>query len=125
MFSIDTVSLPGAAKRRGVWGPPPGAPPGGHVVRLTGWAVDQAERAPASGLAVRVDDGKIFTASYGSDRPDVARVLGDPAYRYSGFTARLEAPLAPGPHRVSLLIYARRTGGGYYLERNCMILEVR
>src|SRR5205823_1828715 len=59
----------------------------GTPLRISGWAVDDQARAAADGVIVFVDEGAGTTAQYGLDRPDVAKALGNDAYRSSGFAA--------------------------------------
>ena len=105
-FSVDAIN-----------GMPPQATPSiavGTPLRVSGWAVDDRAGAPAEAVIVFIDDGPGTAARYGLDRPDVARVLGNPAYRNSGFTA--EAPtssLAPGRHSLGLRVFSS-TGTGMY-----------
>jgi hypothetical protein len=83
---------------------------------ISGWAVDPA--APGTGIdAVHVYlDGEpgqpaarfLGQASYGQQRPDVARTLGDARFTNSGFALLTELP--PGTH--SLYIYAHSAGAG-------------
>jgi hypothetical protein len=71
------------------------------VLVLQGWATDAAARHPVAAVCLLVD-GKPSArvrASYGVDRPDVARAFGAADVARSGFDVQINgADLAPGPH---------------------------
>jgi hypothetical protein len=83
---------------------------------ISGWAVDPS--GPGTGIdAVHVYlDGEpgqprarfLGQASYGQQRPDVARTLGEDRFTTSGFALLSELP--PGTH--SLYVYAHSAGAG-------------
>lgn len=85
------------------------------TIIFSGWAVDPVARAPAGGaylvmqeharlggVFVTIDDRIHIPAFYGLERPDVAEVLRQPAYRFSGFKIVFGTrALGPGRHTVS------------------------
>jgi hypothetical protein len=72
----------------------PEGPSSGWLL-LEGWAVDAVARRPAGGVWVELD-GRLYAASYGWERGDVAAYFEQPAYRRPGFKALLPAPPAGG-----------------------------
>ncbi len=99
-FSLDSLndtSLAGSP-------PMPIAVMSGAAVTLRGWAVDVPNGAAAGGVIVSVDAVN-YQAAYGADRPDVAALLGKPAYRPSGFSITFPAKmLTPGGHTITIKI---------------------
>lgn len=70
--------------------------------RVSGWIVDPTG-APASGVVAIIDGSQRIdeTASYGLDRPDVARFLKNDRAVKVGFSIRLPlAHMKPGKHEV-------------------------
>ena len=81
---------------------------------LSGWAIDRAAGAPARTVYLSIDDRQMLPAEYGDDRPDVAALLGDAAYRRSAFRATIPINVLPvGSHRLRLGILAA-DGISYY-----------
>lgn len=81
----------------------------GIALELIGWCADPETRAAASTLLAIVDGRRRIdeTASYGRARPDVARFLGAPRMKDSGFSIRLSgAELGPGLHTVRIAVVA-------------------
>jgi hypothetical protein len=69
---------------------------------VVGWAIDDRHHTIAADVDVMVDDTP-FPAFYGLDRLDVAKSLGTPDFRLSGFTARLSgADMTRGAHMLSI-----------------------
>jgi hypothetical protein len=97
----------------------------GTPLRVSGWAVDDQARAAAEGVIIFVDDGPGTTARYGLDRPDVAKALGNDAYRYSGFAAEAStSSLRAGRHSLGLRIF-NAEGTGVYEPPTRFFFEVR
>jgi hypothetical protein len=71
---------------------------------ITGWAIDEPNKAPAGGVDAVIDQAP-YRAHYGSPRPDVATHFSNPVYGSSGYELMV-APgqLSPGPHSVSIRI---------------------
>ena len=97
-------------------------------ITVEGWAVDRLGGAAAGGVVLAVVGRHYYWAGYGHARPDVARELGDPAYRDSGFRAQIPAgALTPGRHVVVMRVV---TPGGrvYFAEHEpwqTLTLDVR
>lgn len=84
--------------------------PNDSLLRVDGWAVDQAARRPAGGVYVRIDD-KLFPAVYGL--PATISVEGR-AYEACGFSRVIPiAEIGPGPHEMSIIVITG-DGTGYY-----------
>lgn len=62
-------------------------------LRVHGWAYDGDGGVPAR-VAVHVDDAVVHGVETGTERPDVARALGQPGARGAGFEASLELDAA-------------------------------
>ena len=77
---------------------------GATAFGITGWAIDEANKAAAGGVD-EVIDGTPYGAHYGSVRTDVATHFNQPEYRNSGFELMV-APgqLTKGPHSVSIRV---------------------
>ncbi len=86
---------------------------------IAGWAVDTA--APSgtgiTSVSVYIDGdqntGRLLgQANYGGDRPDVASALGNPNFRYSGFTFNLAGiNIQPGtPHTFTVVANSVASG---------------
>lgn len=81
----------------------------GQPVRVTGWAVDPRERnIPARAwirlAAITRDGGVTADVVRNVERPDVAQVLGDEAYRQSGFDIQVgTADLPAGDYIVGIV----------------------
>lgn len=81
--------------------------PAGAALTLHGWAFDKPASKAASGIAALVDDELVARGTIGLERPDVARVWGNPALARSGFALTIPADdLMPGRHRVTLFVEA-------------------
>jgi hypothetical protein len=77
----------------------------GRNVHVTGWAVDEPNRAAGKRAALLVDDSIVFAAFYGGRRDDVARRLGNPDFSNCGFAGAIAtADLAPGEHSACCLL---------------------
>ena len=71
---------------------------------VAGWAVDQANKAPAAGVDV-VIDGRAYRAQYGEDRLDVANHFNVPAYQKSGFKFTVPAgAIGKGRHELRVRV---------------------
>ncbi|MDQ2783983.1 MAG: hypothetical protein M3Y58_03150 [Chloroflexota bacterium] len=119
-YSIDSLNDTSFAQ-------PPPAPirvPANGTITLRGWAVDTRANRVAGGVIVSVDDTMDFQATYGVERQDVADVLGDPAYRLSGFNTTFSAAaLAPGMHTIRIKILTNdRTS--YYQPDQQIVIEI-
>jgi len=85
-------------------------------VQISGWAVDPSGSGTGIDAVHVYMDGEpgqararfLGAASYGLNRPDVARALGDDRFTRSGFS--LLADLPPGNH--SLFVYAHSSSAG-------------
>lgn len=99
-------------------------PEEGSFIELAGWAVDADNESVAGGAYVDVD-GKLFPAFYGAERGDVAKSLGDPSYRYSGFERAIPvSEIGSGTHELSVIILTADRKG-YYRPDQKVVLEVR
>jgi len=79
----------------------------GEQLFVRGWAVDEANDAPARAVHLVVDDLPSVPAVYGLERVDVAGVFGKPHFTASGFTGLLATSgLPPGPHSLGLRVIA-------------------
>ena len=93
-----------------------------HVSRrddffVVGWAVDERARNVAADVDVLIDD-RPYPSSYGIDRPDVSSYFAAPAYRGSGFRARLKGTdVGPGVHALSLRVLAN--------DRSCFYESIK
>ncbi len=95
-------------------GPDPIVADGDDLV-LTGWAVDGPRRSAAGGVWVALDNA-LFPSRFPLDRPDVAEHFDTPAYRGSGFEARIPLGGAvPGVHRLSLVVLDRE-GEAWFVD---------
>ena len=99
-------------------------PEEGSFIELAGWAVDADNESVAGGVYVDVD-GKLFPAFYGAERGDVAKSLGVPSYRYSGFERAIPvSEIGGGTHELSVVILTADREG-YYRPDQKVVLEVR
>ncbi len=86
--------------------------PSGQPMVLAGWAVDSRTHLPAAGVTVSVDGSRAIRATYGSPRPDVARALGKPASKKSGYVLIVPASkLRVGPHVLSFKVLNKGNSG--------------
>jgi hypothetical protein len=86
----------------------------GQPVKLTGWAIDDLAWRPASGVTVRLDGQAEFPAVYGLENKDVAKILQNPDFRWTGFDATIPiGKIGPGMHTLELQIL-RTDGEGSY-----------
>ena len=77
----------------------------GAELTLLGWAVDRTAQRVAGGVQVVVDGSRIFSATYGAQRSDVASYFNLPAYGPSGFSASVPTKvLRAGSHRFALRV---------------------
>jgi hypothetical protein len=91
----------------------PAVTPAGQPTMVQGFGFDPAAKAPGKGLDVVVD-GKLYGATYGTDRPDVAAYFKTPGLAKVGFHTTLPAGvLAVGPHLASVRVVAA-DGKGYF-----------
>ncbi len=76
----------------------------GDSITVTGWAVDGDKKTDAGGVYIDID-GRLFPASYGLNRPDVAKAFNNPLYQYSGFECVIPgSALIKGQHSLSIKI---------------------
>ncbi len=95
----------------------------GSFVRVSGWAVDAANKSTAGGVYVDID-GKPFPAFYGTDRRDVAASSGVAPYRFSGFERDiLVSEIGAGAHELSIVVLTADRKG-YYRPDQKVALEV-
>ena len=123
-YSLDAVAI-GTASTVLHWHPQPRlAPARGDAIVFSGWAADDAERAPITNVLAVVDGGTAYPAVTGMRRDDVATALGNPAYADSGF--RLTIPpcvLADGEHLIAFRFEAA-DGRGFYRSKNDVDIDV-
>jgi hypothetical protein len=75
-------------------------PAAGSLI-ISGWAADLAGD-PVSGVEISIDQ-KLYSATYGMERPDVAISLKDPSYKNSGFQFSIQASqLSTGTHTITV-----------------------
>ena len=80
-----------------------------QTLRIAGWAADPLQPRIPEQAWVRLYDrgggpGLLLVMPRNTDRPDVARALGHPAYARAGFTLSLEpGQLAPGEYTVAIV----------------------
>lgn len=75
-----------------------------NKIKISGWAIDQPAKKSASNVIV-VIDGKDYKATYGIERPDVAKFYKNKAFTNSGW--RIEIPakiIGKGKHKLKLKI---------------------
>ena len=124
-IAFPTRALPGAAPAP-VFAARPG---GGHVdslvlvndtLRGSGWAVDSASRKPAGRVRLSYGGVEIGSVEVDGLRPDVARVLGNPAAARSGFSLQVTG-VPFGVRPCDLGIAAEQADGGLVRLRapNC------
>lgn len=83
-------------------------------LRLSGWAADTESGKAAGGVWVVIDD-RPFPAIYGQEDWSVETSLGDPRYRYTGFSRLIPLEeIGAGRHRLSLAVLTHDRSG-YYL----------
>jgi hypothetical protein len=88
----------------------------GDRLLVRGWAIDDVAADTAIGVFVMVDDRWRIDATYGSFRPDVAKMLSDPVYADSGFSATVRTSgLARGSHTLRCCVLAKAFDGYYEL----------
>ena len=96
----------------------------GTFIELAGWAVDADNESVAGGVYVDVD-GKLFPTFYGAERGDVAKSLGDPSYRYSGFERAIPiSEIGSGTHELAVVVLTADREG-YYRPDQKVVIEVR
>jgi hypothetical protein len=95
------------------------------MIVINGWAVDEPAKQTAGGVFINIDGNSDVPATYGQDRPDVAAVLKNDNYRFSGFSAAIStASLEKGIHTFSLkIITAAKTE--YYEPAQRVLVDVR
>jgi len=77
----------------------------GDPIDVTGYAIDLAKDAAATGVFARIDGRDDVIATYGYAHQDVADRLADPAFFWSGFVLRLPTVnLGRGPHVAALYV---------------------
>jgi hypothetical protein len=82
-------------------------------IRVVGWAVDVANRKPAGGVYIKIDD-KRFPAFYGKQRKRVPRGLDVSSYRFTWFEATVPmSEIGPGTHELSVVVVTS-DGERYY-----------
>jgi len=93
-------------------------------IKLEGWAVDADNESTAGGVYIDVD-GRLFPAFYGTRvKQKMARSLGGPEYRYSGFERAIPvSEIGAGSHELSIvaLTHDRK---GYYRPDQKVALEI-
>jgi hypothetical protein len=96
-----------------------------ETLTIRGWAVDQQVQNTAGGVFVNIDGQIDIPALYGLDRPEVATIVGENRYRFSGFLASFSTSVVgEGQHVLSFKIVTADKKG-YYEADQKIILEVR
>jgi len=95
------------------------------MIVINGWAVDERAKQTAGGVFINIDGNSDVPANYGQNRPDVAAVLKNDNYRFSGFSAAIPtSSLEKGIHTFSLkIVTAAKTE--YYEPMQRVSVEVR
>jgi hypothetical protein len=116
-FYLDHVGLaPDPINRQ------PAVTPASMPIVLNGFGFDPIAKAPAKGVDVVVD-GKVYGATYGRARRDVARFTKVPALVPVGFTTTLPIGTVPiGEHKVVVRVIA--ADGASYFESPPIPFEV-
>src|ERR1017187_82652 len=74
---------------------------------FAGWAIDEPNKAVASGLDIVIDNIP-YGANYGSSRTDVAEHFQNPSYRNSGFQLTMATGQMPkGSHSVVIRVISQ------------------
>lgn len=85
----------------------------GPTIKIAGFAVDQARGEAAAGVVVVVGD-HVFPATFGAERPDIAKALNNPKYLHSMYVAEVPTSSVPkGRHAVKLRVVAADLSGYY------------
>ena len=80
--------------------------PQSGTMYVSGWAVDQEDKAPITKVEIKIDGSVVGNATLGGSRPDIATLFGSSAYTNAGWTFSYNiGSLAPGNHTVSALAY--------------------
>lgn len=92
-----------------------------RFVDIAGWTADGLRYGPGSGVFLLVD-GKDRVrgepASYGGDRPDVARVFDDDDLLWVGYRIRyVPDGLPPGPHRLQIVLASSDLKHAYVMTK--------
>jgi phosphoglycerol transferase len=106
--------------------PPPGqalAVPRSGRIRVLGWAIDEAAKAPVTNVEV-VIDGTSYPAVYGLDRPDVSTFFNNSAYQQSGFVFEIAAASA-GEGSRTLSVRATSADGKCFYSTAPIDLVIR
>lgn len=120
-FFIDSLAGVGVMAP----GPVPIVLPQMAPILMSGWAVDSQAGTRASGVYLSVDGTMDIPITYGNNRPDVAAVLGNPAYVASGFYTIIPAGTLPvGAHRLTIKIMDH-AGESYYEPPWTVTVEIR
>ena len=91
---------------------------------VSGWAVDERSKLPAGSVEVNID-GKLFSTTYGLDRPDVAKAYEVPAYRFTGFQTMIPvAEIGRGEHLMSIKIFTNNKKA-YYPAGDSIKFEIK
>jgi hypothetical protein len=78
------------------------------IITFTGWAVDEKAEDVAYSVYLTLDGKPIARAEYGLDRRDVAKHFKMDKYRFSGWSASINASgLICGDHKISLRIVSK------------------
>ncbi len=84
--------------------------PGGFGFML-GWAADRSLGAPVAKMEVLLDGSIHGDVELSGHRPDVAKAVGRPDYRWSGWVATVSLEgVNPGSHRIEVFAYSRPGG---------------
>ena len=85
----------------------------GEKIEIAGNYVDAVKKDVASGVLV-VIDSKPFVATYGGERPDIAKALNNPKYLRSQFYVSIPtAEIGKGLHEVKIRVIANDMSGYY------------
>lgn len=80
---------------------------GNAGISIRGWAIDPGPHALGSGIVVVLDGGAPSPGSYGEQREDVGRVLGNAALSASGFTVSAALDGNRGRHTIAVGLVLR------------------
>lgn len=112
---LDTPAFGGVDTINGMVAPKSGTtiPITGDKIEIAGNYVDDIKKDVASGVVVMID-GKPFEATYGGERPDIAKSLNNPKYLKSQFYFSIPtSEIGKGLHEVKIRVIANDKSGYY------------
>jgi hypothetical protein len=85
----------------------------GDKIMIAGFGVDAIKGEAAAGVVAMID-GKPYVASYGGERPDIARALNNPKYLKSQFYVEVPTgAVVAGIHELKMRVIAADKSGYY------------